>query len=142
MRNSTISLVVTLLTFGCTSPTVPSVDQGSPFTVGIEKSVYVPSLKLSLTFADVINDGRCPLNVYCLSAGAARIELSLLPMGSQSIRIFPYILGGVTKENNVGQRSIDTLGLRITLMQLDPYPRTDTSFSRSDYVATIKVTKH
>jgi hypothetical protein len=66
-------------------------------------------------YAEVIEDSRCPINVNCVWAGEAVVEVQF----TVSDRVFPLQLSsaGASSPN-----SLDTVGYRITLLDVQPYP--------------------
>jgi len=50
---------------------------GEPFTLGIGESATITERGLKLTFAEVIQDARCPLQVECETMGPVEILVIL-----------------------------------------------------------------
>ena len=88
---------------------------------------------LIITLDSVVNDSRCPGNALCIWAGNAEVRLVYLK-DNHSVR---FIL------NTLPSFKTDTIinGYNIELVNLSPYPLTDTSIKQTDYKATIKVTR-
>lgn len=96
---------------------------------------------LKITFRDVISDSRCPLEENCSWEGKADIIFSLRKPGWHSFLVTAHIYGYVWKADTARHVTVDTLGYRITLMQLDPYPQSDTTFQDSSYTALVSLSR-
>ena len=111
------------------------------FTLKLGQSVNIPSENLRLGFRDVISDSRCPKGVMCFWQGIADITLWLYRANTDTVFITPFIWGLVDRPDTTGKDRIDTLGVRITLMQLNPYPEHGVRIDKSDYSALLDVRK-
>ena len=98
-----------------------------------EKKVLEPD-GLEVSFRQLLEDSRCPKDVVCVWEGRAEIQLWLIKEGPDSIFVNVSI-------PQYPRSPIDVLGYRITLLQLDPYPRTDITYQPSDYKALLDVLK-
>jgi hypothetical protein len=92
---------------------------------------------VTLTFAGVRSDSRCPMDVVCISAGDASV----------AVRLTSQAGGEVERELHTNPRSgaaADTayLGYAIALVSLAPYPRSTRQIRPGDYVATFTVARH
>ena len=76
-----------------------------------------------VTFANVVNESRCPKGVTCVWAGTATVRFQLVPSaGSSEIDVLTVLPGGVAKDDVANLLPVDTLGVRLTLAELLPYP--------------------
>jgi hypothetical protein len=76
-----------------------------------------------ITFANVVNESRCPTGVQCVWAGTATVRLHLVPeAGGPSADVLAVLPGGVGKDDVANQLPVDTLGVSVTLAELLPYP--------------------
>lgn len=143
MEMKKILILFTVLFISCNeNPSTTSnqiLDEG--FLIRFGQQVSIPSENLLIKFYDLLDDSRCPINVICFWQGEATIELLISHEDINNIKAELKIEGYVDKSNTSSHKFIDTLGYRFTLMQLDPYPHTDSSYQKSDYVAMIKVGK-
>lgn len=84
---------------------------------------------LSIRFAQVVEDSRCPLGVQCVRAGEAKIQLALRAGGQRRT--------AVLATEGAQPREADFAGYEVRLVTLDPPRR------RNDpapaYVATLRV---
>jgi hypothetical protein len=117
---------------------VPEFNLNEAFTLAGGQDGLIPSEKLRLRFAQVMEDSRCPTQVDCFWTGQARIAISVHPDGSDSTNVqfnTNPAPGQTVKVAEVGQYSIE-------LQSLDPYPQTpDDPIAFEDYRATLVVRK-
>jgi hypothetical protein len=117
---------------------VPEFNLNEAFTLAGGQDGLIPSEKLRLRFAEVLEDSRCPTQVECFWTGQARIAIAVHPEGSgwTTVEFNTNPAPGQTvKLVDVGQYSIE-------LQSLDPYPQTpDDPVAFEDYRATLMVRK-
>jgi hypothetical protein len=118
-----MAMAAVLVGMGCDGGTAPEIDdrmesvlnapQELTLQYGEEKPVGGSVLKVS--FAQVLEDSRCPVDVVCVWAGNAVVELGIrMGMGpTVPLRI------NSTQE----PRFADWNGVRVTLLELLPEPR-------------------
>ncbi len=77
-----------------------------------------------IVFANVVNDSRCPRGVTCVWAGTATARFQLVPDPSRrdTVSVLAVLSGGAGRDDAAAQLPVDTLGSRITLLELTPYP--------------------
>lgn len=127
-----------LLTAACNSATrIPD----EPRTVGLDREfelrigeeARLDDGRVSVRFAALINDSRCPGDVTCVQAGNAEIEV-IVTGGEGEKRL------SLNTSRNMPHN--ERYGLyRIALIQLVPYPRTDRPTREEDYGATLVITR-
>jgi hypothetical protein len=77
----------------------------------------------SITFANVVNESRCPTGVQCVWAGTVTARFRLVShSGGEAVDVLAVLPGGVSKDDAAGLLPVDTLGVTITLLELTPYP--------------------
>jgi hypothetical protein len=116
---------------------VPEFSLNEAFTLSGGQDGLIPSERLRIRFADVMEDSRCPTQVECFWTGQARIAVSVQPDGSGSTTVefnTNPAPGQTVKVATAGQYSIE-------LQSLDPYPQTPDPISLEDYRATLVVRK-
>lgn len=111
-------------------------------TVHYGNILYYPKENLSIRFIDVHSDSRCPTNVVCFWEGVAEIKLGLQINSEPEIIIPIKIFGYVDIENSSRHECVDTLGYRISLMEMNPYPADPGEYDYSEYIATISINKN
>lgn len=97
-------------------------------------------LYLTLSFKKVISDERCPKSICYLCYGSIASIQVFLAHQKETATISLTILGCGTNDDYCYQPK-DTLGYRICLLRLDPYPTGNTPINPSNYTATLKVSK-
>jgi hypothetical protein len=118
-----MALAAVLLLLQCSDkPTQPEqVKLGELFTLTLGKTVEIKGEDLSLTFRSVLGDSRCPFGVLCFWQGIAEIEIKLRSKAGDTTLVTLGVLGG-TRDNAENPYFVDTLGYRLTLLRLAPYP--------------------
>jgi len=131
--------VLAVLALGCGGgSTEPEVDASvtlvsAPTEIDIRYGEEVPvGGVLKVTFASVAEDSRCPADVVCVWQGNAGVELGVrMGMGPT----FPLKLN-----TTVEPRDARWQDLRFTLLEVRPYPRTDTPSKVEDYSIKLRIT--
>lgn len=98
------------------------------------ETVVVEPEVLSITFEGVLQDSRCPLTVECFWEGVAIIQLQLETPPEELTTI------ALASHDNVPMEVgtvVDTLGYRIELVSIIPYPVTTDPIPLPEYVATL-----
>jgi hypothetical protein len=116
---------------------VPQFNLNEAFTLAGGQEGLIPSEKLRLRFAQILEDSRCPTQVECFWTGQARIAISVHPEGGGSTTVefnTNPAPGQTVKVVDVGQYSIE-------LQSLDPYPQTPDAIAFEDYRAKLAVRK-
>ena len=90
-------------------------------------------------FGNVVNDSRCPRGTKCIWAGTATVRLWLVPPGGDSVAVLAVLPGGVGREETGAVLPADTLGYRLTLLELEPYPEAGRSFAGVRPRALVRV---
>ena len=119
---------------GCASVDTPVVaaDPGIAFALPLGKTASVNGNSARITFNKVTDDSRCPVDVVCIWAGDAKVELAIVRNGSPAdTRVI-----SITSPNN----EVVSGDLRIRLVGLAPAPRQSEPSARRAYVAQLIVT--
>ena len=120
-----------LLVAGCSGPTAPDrVPKGEPFDLRIGESALTTD-DLRVKFDTVRSDSRCPMDALCVHAGEAVLALTLSLRGEAAV--------GRALETAPAKSQTSYSRFTITLVQLQPYPRSDRQIQPGDYVATFTV---
>jgi hypothetical protein len=129
-----IVLVFCLLaTTGCdekaaTGPTVPVNQQ---FTLAPGEAASIDRTGVRVQFIRVMADSRCPADALCIWVGDATVHVRVFEGAASS----DYDLHTANSE----QTTIEHGGMRISLVQLQPYPFSNRTIQSSDYRATLEV---
>ena len=88
---------------------------------------------ISVQFVGVTGDSRCPADAFCIQGGDAVVHVRVLDTGAPNA----YELH--TGDSN--RASVAHGGLRIELLELQPYPFSSRTINPGDYRATIVVSR-
>jgi hypothetical protein len=93
-------------------------------------TVWIKGEDARLCYDSLVNESRCPIGGVCVSAGLANVKMSLHMGGVQ------YLLRLSTWDNRPYFEVIDTVGYRVQLLEVHPYPNFT---SRSEKNRFVKV---
>ena len=118
--------VVLLSGYGCSTiqPAVV-VEPGASFALAQGQTATVRGTDTRITFKQVREDSRCPVDVTCVWAGDAKIEIVITPDGSAGTRILSLTSPNETRVGN----------LRIRFVGLSPVPRQADGNTPRSYLA-------
>ena len=106
---------------------------GEPFELGAGQKVSVEG-ELTLTFAEVVQDSRCPKGEQCITAGKAVVRLEVIPRDGTAVQV-QLETGGAASE--AGEAEVP--GFRIILQDLSPYPSVKRPTIFRDYLSKLTV---
>ena len=134
-----LGVIFALLVLACnSSPTDPdgsTTVRDATIVVPFGNSTQVNS-DLRVSFAEVVEDSRCPASVVCAWAGNGGIRLDITTSrGVQSVKL--NTVGG-----NGFPREASAEGYTFTLMELSPQRQTPDPIPTSQYRATIRVMRN
>jgi hypothetical protein len=129
-----LMLICLLAATGCDekSPTAPGVPLNQEFTLKRNESATIDQSRVLIQFTEVTGDSRCPADAVCIQGGDAIVHLQVDEGSDRS-----------NYELHTGDSSRATAAhkqLRISLVQLQPYPFSGRTIAQDDYRATLKVT--
>lgn len=124
-----------VLTWNVVAANQATTQLGKEFSLKIGQQAKVEGVDLTLKFAGVPQDSRCPSNVNCVWAGNAEVAVEFVH--DKCTTLLTLNTHPRSEASDQGKVS----GLLIKLVKLDPYPRSDQKISASDYTATFIVTK-
>jgi hypothetical protein len=133
MRHVLSCLVVgAALSFGCdASSSSPS--GMLPLTTTLQVGEQTTASGLSVTFAAVKQDSRCPIDAFCVRAGDATLVFDL----SANRRAARYDLQVPSPDK--GQVTYE--GFLIEVQELTPYPSSGKTIRQDEYRATVKISR-
>lgn len=102
-----------------------------PFRLAQGETASVTGTQLTVRFAEVVSDSRCPVGVQCVRAGEARVSFEL--RGGASPQAVILATGGAEPRH----ATYDAFDVH--LVTLEPQPRTNVP--RPAYVATLRVVR-
>lgn len=129
MKFSPVAAILLLACSDAYGPTVPS-DQ--PFSAAYRQQVTFSS-GLRVTFVELLEESRCPMNVVCPWEGNARIRLDVIRASDAASVILN------THGSEAYPRQAVALGYRFSLVELSPYPATAGQANPALYVARLTV---
>jgi len=103
------------------------------------KDVLLTPDNVLVTFSSVVGDSRCPEDVVCVWAGKAEISLIMENSRGASEQHTLSIPGLVSTPYQ--SASVEAFGYRISLVQLNPYPKHDTMNEPRVYEAVLVIEK-
>ncbi len=114
----------------------PTQDQGQAatgeITLRVGETTFVENI--AIRFSGVLEDSRCPADVTCVWAGNARAELGVGPPRGTQGPTEQVLLN--TME---GEKSGESWGLRVTLVDLTPAPMSTQPIPPESYLVRVKV---
>ena len=119
----------------------PDINLNQPFQLKVGENIKLIPDNLKVGFDSVLSDSRCPVGVVCFWEGEANINIWLLKNRTDTIHSILKIRGYIGIQDSLYHKYIDTVGYRIKLIQLDPYPRYPIPNDYSKYKATLKVSR-
>lgn len=130
-----VSLAAAMLAVVSGCATVESAvvaDPGVAFSLPVGKTATVNGTSVRITFNRVTDDSRCPVDVQCVWAGDAKIELTIIGQGGPA----DAKVISITPPNN----EVTSGNLRIRLVGLEPAPKQSEPSASRAYVAQLIVT--
>ena len=115
------------------SPSGPTVALDEQFTLAVGDTVTIDSPRVRLEFVEVTGDSRCPIDAICIQGGDAVVRLRA--MAGTTSSTLELHTGDAARASSVFQ------GLRVELMELQPYPFSSRPTVPGDYKATLTVTQ-
>jgi len=113
------------------APTGPTVPLNQQFTLAPGETAVIDGTGLSVRFVRVTGDSRCPADALCIHRGGAIVLVRVFERAGTR----DYDLH--TEDSQ--QAGVEHGGMRISLVQLQPYPFSSRTIEPSDYRATLDV---
>ncbi|MCH7497462.1 MAG: hypothetical protein IH971_06400 [Candidatus Marinimicrobia bacterium] len=99
-----------------------SVTYGEQFVLSVGASEIVGPEDVEIGFHSLLHELRCPLDVDCIWAGRARIQVWFHVPGQDTVYLEPLIEAYVFSADEGAHKRVYTRRHSIALRQLDPYP--------------------
>jgi hypothetical protein len=115
------------------NPVGPSVGLNERFTLAPDEVATVRDFGLNVQFVSVSGDSRCPADAVCIQGGDALVHIRVLDGGAFS-----------SYELHTGDSSRATVThnqVRISLVELQPYPFSSRTIAPGEYRATLTATR-
>lgn len=121
-------------------PAATGPNPGEPFTLKIGETQTLAEISLNITFANVVGDSRCPVEVDCVQDGPV-IILVLVQQGDnpeESFEMNPEAAKAALA--GIPPNIVTYQGLEIELTAVDPFPQQPEDLADfSNYTATFVV---
>lgn len=131
MRIATLLVCLLAATACDESPTGPTVTVDQRFTLSVGETASIEGRTLKLRFEGVTGDSRCPADAVCIQGGDAVVTVHATGEG-----------GSASLELHTGdssRASVTYRGVRVELVELQPYPFSGRTIAQSEYRATLLV---
>lgn len=125
-----IALLSGMLFSSCNNDDIQPISNfqlGESFELAFDETAHCVCGDLSVTFADVVGESRCPIGAVCVWQGQAEVKINLKHEGN--LHVFSLI-------SQAGNRELarDTIGnLVVELLDVKPYPILDQPVDEDDY---------
>jgi len=135
VRTRTLRFAALALLGACVTAPPPTVTAAldQDFRLARGEAAGVGADGLTVRFASVVEDSRCPMGVMCIRAGEAKVQLALRQPGAGEDEVILATEGGQPRHASFA-------GYEVHLVALDPPRRTDVPHPA--YVATLRVSRH
>jgi hypothetical protein len=125
-------VITSLLSLSCSSPAVNEVNPGQEFALSFGQSARIAGENISIKFADVISDSRCPQGVTCIWAGEASCMIEITGSDAKFSKVLV--------QSGSGNNQADFQQYRITF-DLLPHPQAGKSTAKKDYYLRLTISK-
>ena len=129
-----LALAMVMLPAGCGWWGMASVDLGEEFSLHLGDGVMVRGEALSIVFADVTEDSRCPTGAVCIWAGQVSCSVLLTKSGGTYTKTF--IQSGLTSE----PATESAMGYLFSF-RVEPYPVAGQEIDTGDYRLVMTVSQ-
>jgi hypothetical protein len=117
---------------GPTSASSMTVPLGREFTLQVGETARIEGTSLRIAVTKVAEDSRCPVDVQCVWEGDAAVSVVITDSAARSYEL--HTSGRYAREVTDG-------AYQVSLVRLDPAPRSSVPLSPGDYRATLRVEK-
>ena len=127
-----VAVACLLVTTACDekAPTGPTVPLNQEFTLAPGEAARVADSSVRIQFLRVSGDSRCPADALCIQGGDALVHIRVGESTASEYELHTGDEAGAT---------ITHAGLRIQLVNLQPYPFSSRTIEPQDYRATLRV---
>ncbi|MBI1731088.1 hypothetical protein HYR53_10815 [Candidatus Acetothermia bacterium] len=117
--------------FGQSSPQGTDVHVNQTFTLGLGATAKVMEANLLVTFVDVVEDSRCPVDVTCVWAGNLKVLVKLQEVGRSAQQ--------VELNSTSDPRQVFFGDYRVDFMGAQPPKRSTQDIRKQDYILSLMV---
>lgn len=123
------------------SITNPVAPLDTPFWLNYGEHRILAPDNVTISFFQVLSDSRCPTKYRCIIPGSAEIRLALSCKKFRSASMQVSIPGYVAQADTCCHLPIDTLGYRITMLQLEPWREASVPIQPSGYRVLLQISR-
>ncbi len=105
---------------------------GEEFELAVHQTAQITAEKISVTFQQVLEDSRCPIDVTCIWAGLARVSLRVAVSGHKR---------ELSLSTSPPENSTVFGNYTFWLIKVRPVPRASQNMDSSAYFVTVRVDK-
>ncbi|MBK8943960.1 MAG: hypothetical protein IPM32_01695 [Ignavibacteriae bacterium] len=130
-----ISVLILITTFCSNSITdCESFNLYDEIEINYKQKLINDDENISIQFAELVGDSRCPLDVMCVWEGDAEVKLVFSKNNNSE---------EFTLHTAINYYNVDTLlfGYKIQLLEVNPYPKLNVEIPPKDYKLKIKIEK-
>ena len=134
VKSLIVAVACLLLATACDekTPTGPAVPLNQQFTLAPGETASVQDTSLRLQFLRVSGDSRCPADAVCIQGGDALVLIRVSDGESADYELHT---------GDQSRAAVTHRGLRITLVQVQPYPFSSRTIGAEEYRATFTVSR-
>ncbi len=103
---------------------------GEEFELAVHQTAQISAENISVTFQEVLEDSRCPVDVTCIWAGLAKVSLQVSVSGQER---------ELSLSTSPPENSAVFENYTFWLISVRPVPRSDRNTDRSAYIVTVRV---
>jgi len=103
---------------------------GEEFELAVHQTAQISAEKISVTFQEVLEDSRCPVDVTCILAGLAKVSLQVAVSGQER---------EISLSTSPPENSAVFENYTFWLILVRPVPRSDQNIDSSAYFVTVRV---
>lgn len=136
MKNFIISVISLTLVFTSmifAQNDIKNIKLDEEFSLAVKQKGFLKNGKLTIEFVSVLEDSRCPVDVDCVWAGNAKIQIKI-SKGKMAAQIFEV-------NTNLEPQIINFQGYKIQLTKLLPAPKSNVDMKTVSYSASFMMRK-
>ena len=105
---------------------------GEEFELAVHQTAQITAENISVTFQEVLEDSRCPVDVTCIWAGIAKVSLQVTVSGHER---------EISLSTSPPDNSAVFENYTFWLIRVKPVPRANQNIDSSAYFVTVRVDK-
>ncbi len=105
---------------------------GEEFELAVDQTAQITAENISVTFQELLEDSRCPIDVTCIWAGLAEVSLQVSVSGQER---------ELSLSTSPPENSAVFENYTFRLIRVRPVPRSNQNIDSSAYFVTVRVDK-